>query len=785
MKASSQHRPTQPLILARVLVVQLCPLLVVIGVLVFALSACSVRSPVSESHKRTPGHLQAEAMFQNGVQAYQAGRLSEAARVLSAAEKRYEQLGKKEARIDALLFLAKVQQALGGLEEATSSLQQAVTLGLPDDPPILITYHIQRGNLHLARGDLKTAEDELNQAMSLAAENNLSSLQGAVANDLGNLHQARGDFAKARAAYLRSAQLSQNHARKGTALTNAAKVAVSIGDGPSSWDLAQEASVQIRELPECRLKTFLRISLAETLLKLPSSKYVRDRLALAENLLIKAVEASHVTGDAAFVSHAWGGLGRVAELQGDHEQALRLTHRAVHEAQKASQAASLYRWQWQAGRILQAQGKRKQAISALRQAVWTLATIRQELSCTYAEPQRSFSKAAGEICFQLVRLLLEEDSDKEGNNQAILREVRQLVELLKVYELREYFRDDCLDASRTRSIPLEEVCQSAAVIYPILLKDRTELLVSLPGGLKRFSIPVGRSKLTREVNTFRFHLEKRTTREFMIQARRLYNWLIRPIEGDLDPARIKTLVFVPDGHLRTIPMGALHNGQHFLIEEFATAVTPGLDMTDPVPLSHDLACLVGGISQATQGYPPIPHVERELSFLASSFEHKLLLNQEFQMPAIKSHLAGNDYSIVHLASHGQFRDDINDSFILTFDSRLDLNLLDSFIGFLRFRDTPLEHLTLSACETAAGNDMAALGLAGVAIKAGARSALATLWHINDQASALLVIEFYRQLNQNQCSRGKALRLAKLKLLQNERYAHPGYWSPFLLINNWL
>ena len=81
--------------------------------------------------------------------------------------------------------------------------------------------------------------------------------------------------------------------------------------------------------------------------------------------------------------------------------------------------------------------------------------------------------------------------------------------------------------------------------------------------------------------------------------------------------------------------------------------------------------------------------------------------------------------------------------------------------------------------------LALMGLAGVAIKAGARSALATLWHIDDQASSELVSEFYRQLQDPALSRAKALQRAQLKLLSHWRYEHPGYWAPFLLLNNWL
>jgi CHAT domain-containing protein len=114
-----------------------------------------------------------------------------------------------------------------------------------------------------------------------------------------------------------------------------------------------------------------------------------------------------------------------------------------------------------------------------------------------------------------------------------------------------------------------------------------------------------------------------------------------------------------------------------------------------------------------------------------------------------------------------------------------MDRLSQVVGLFRFRETPLELLTLSACETAAGDDRAALGLAGVAIKAGARSALATLWTVSDEASAVLVTEFYQQLHNASASRAAALQRAQQKLLADRRYQHPAYWSPFLLLNNWL
>ncbi len=162
-----------------------------------------------------------------------------------------------------------------------------------------------------------------------------------------------------------------------------------------------------------------------------------------------------------------------------------------------------------------------------------------------------------------------------------------------------------------------------------------------------------------------------------------------------------------------------------------------------------------------------------------------LENKDFLIPKMQRELTEQTYSIVHIASHGQFVSDVKQSFLLTFNDKLTMDGLERFIGLSQYRENPVELLTLSACQTAAGDDRAALGLAGIAVKAGARSALATLWFINDQASALLISAFYEQLLNPGLSKAKALQQAQLQLLADRRYRHPSYWSPFLLIGNWL
>ena len=126
-----------------------------------------------------------------------------------------------------------------------------------------------------------------------------------------------------------------------------------------------------------------------------------------------------------------------------------------------------------------------------------------------------------------------------------------------------------------------------------------------------------------------------------------------------------------------------------------------------------------------QGFPPLPNVAQELDEIAAIYGGTLLRDAHFVEPEVEEALAQTPYSVIHIASHGEFAGDPENSFLLTYDGRLDMDELQQLIKLSRFRDEPVELLTLSACRTAAGDDRAALGLAGVAIKAGARAALAT------------------------------------------------------------
>ena len=735
-----------------------------------------------------------EKLFEQGVKAFGRGAFEEAASSWSSAASAYERERKPNGRITALVHLAQAQSALGQYRQAVGSLGAALELAEQlGDLRRIASIVAGLGNAHIALGPPETAELYLSRALSVARQVGDSTLTAVILNNRGNLLVTQQKNAEAIAAYKESAELAKQAGHRllrARALTNAAAVLRQTGAAQESRELLDAASDELRGLEATHETAFawINVGLAYRDLR-PSLPASGDLLLIrAAGALTEAAVQADKIGDRRTTSYAWGYLGGLYEAERRHAEALELTRRAILAAQQVNAPESLYRWQWQAGRLLKKLGAVDDAIASYRRAVYTLQAIRQELSIGYGPQPTSFRETIGPVYFELVDLLLQRAGTVRTPAEIApyLIEARETVELFKVAELRDYFRDDCVDTALSKITKLDVVSQTAVVVYPILLPDRIELLVSLPSGLKRVSVPVGIDRLTQEVRQFRRRLEKRTTREYLPHAQQLYTWLIRPLEADLKASGTDTLVFVPDGPLRTIPMAALHDGKQFLISKYAMAITPGLNLTDPRPVKREGAkVLAVGVTEAVQGFPPLPNVLAELEALRSLFPITTLVDREFLVAKFEEKLKEERFTILHIASHGEFSSEPGKTFLLAFDGKLTMDRLDQYIGLFKFRDDPLELLTLSACDTAEGDDRAALGLAGVAIKAGARSAVATLWEINDVAAAGLVADFYRGLQDPSISRAAALQRAQVKMLSDPRYEHPGFWAPFLLINNWL
>jgi CHAT domain-containing protein len=617
--------------------------------------------------------------------------------------------------------------------------------------------------------------------------------ESAVALESGNRLATAGDAEAALAVYeqsLREARARGDERLAVLAAANAAQAAIDAGRLDVARDRLFGASTRVASLTDTAQRARLRIhvgrSYAALAERLPSERSAS--LKAAAGSLRAAEQEAAAAGDERLRSYALGYTAELYERQGRLGDAAGLTRRAIYAAERADAPDALYRWQWQLGRLEVAAGRPDTGLTAYRSTVATLRRIRVQTALAPERGGVAFQRSVAPIYTELVDLLLARAAaSTDGDEQALLVETRDALEDLKVAELRDYFQDPCLEAQRQAAA---ESIPNTVVLYPVLLPDRVEMIVSRAGRLERYRLPVDRDTLSEAARTFRENLEQRNTRRYLTQSHALYDWLIRPIEGALgDGEAPTTLVLVPDGALRTIPFAALRDSEsrRYLIEMHPLAVIPSLTLTDPRPIETEtVRVLAAGISEGVGGFSALPAVGGEVEAVGELYPSETMMNEGFAIERFESELANAPFGIVHIASHGEFGGDPSQSFLLAYDGRMSMDQLSRFIGATRFRaEQPLELLTLSACESAAGDDRAALGLAGVALRAGARSALATLWSVNDQATADFVTAFYGELREPGRSRAEALQHAQIELLKTRHYRHPGYWAPFLLISSWL
>jgi CHAT domain-containing protein len=545
-------------------------------------------------------------------------------------------------------------------------------------------------------------------------------------------------------------------------------------------------------------------------------------------------------------AEALGGLAQLFEDRGQSEDALRIDLEGIRIAESLGARDLLLELEWRRGRLHRSLQQNDAALAAYQRALEHIEAIRLDIPVEYHDGRSSFRETLEPVYLGLADLLLQKAGDSGGpSSSPLLARARTTVELIKQSELEDFLGGRCaVESAKTSN--LEVIEPHTAVLYPIILPDRLELLISNGTELRHFSQPVAAATLQKTVQELAKAL-RYAEPTALVLSQQLYRWMIAPAESWLKEQQVKTLVVVPDGVLRLIPLGALHDGRQYLIERYAVAISPGLSLIEPHPLSQQgNSALIAGMSRpgpvlenlpdsfmASMDVTPnrglqvvksralprisertwaddkshtqemrallrdpqfvnqlreslaLPGVDREIASLQKEVKSKSLMNESFTLQGFKTEVLNNAYSVVHIASHGVFGSSASNSFIMAFDRVIDMDELENILHSDKFKEHPLELLTLSACQTAEGDDRAPLGISGIALKARVRSSLGTLWPVNDDAAARVMAEFYRQLGQKGVSKIEALQKAQLSVLKEAQFQHPFFWSPFILVGNWL
>ncbi len=729
------------------------------------------------------------------------------------AEAAYRQARDEVGRVRSRLNQAQALQRLGFYRRAIAQLaavDQELNLSAKL-APLKITTLQRWGELLRLTGEIPLAKEKLEQGLSLAQQFQQRQKVPSLLLSLGYLAQANDEPETAMNYYQQV--VDDAISLRSPELQAKGKLAqLELYGKQAQWSQSQalwpDILEQLSQLPLRQSTLYQRIRLVQLLTKssgtaTPST----SQLPIFQRIATETLHLADTLGDPRSRAYALGSLGEIQRLQQQWQTAAQNTQAALEIAQALHARDMLWRWQGQLGDIKLQQNDRQGAIAAYRAAVIHLNSLRGDLVAMQPGLQYSFQEDIEPLYRQLISLLLEDtDASAEGQlNEAQQlvedlqgielkpiasspsTEAQQLMENLQLMELEDFLREFCNDAPT--QLPVTDLDPDAAILRFIVLRDRVEILVNFPNQpIQRYRTDIAQVDLDKQLENLRRTLVIRSRRRFLKPSQQLYDELIRPMEAEFAAHHTKTLVFALDGSLQNIPMAALHDGEQYLVERYRVALIPRLRLKDTPALSADQLhnLLAVGISEPRQGFSALPQVGQELADIGQQFpKSQRLQDQAFTETNFRSYLRKQDPAIVHVATHGQFSSRAKETFLLAWDSLIHVGGLDTLIQSASDRGNPgPELLVLSACETAVGDNRASLGLAGVAFKAGARSTLATLWAVNDEASAIFMEQFYQALKQPGTGRADALRQAQRMLLQNPIYKHPIYWAPYVLLGSW-
>lgn len=728
----------------------------------------------------------------------------------------------KRGKIVALGILGEAYRLIGNYDQAIKYLHTAQQVSPKYDFLVLNSL----GNAYKSRAQLHELEaNSANKAGILSKEKEFTNKSAADYNQAREYFQNGIKLAHNQKQTLAEMRGLLNLIQLGSQ-TNETKVI----DDETFNNAHKDALKILEDLPDSETKVYGAIDLAY--LQRHSQRtspftYCQTQMVSSENEALNLLKSSILTSnnlqDNRLQSYANGALGHFWECRQDSKQAIKYTQTAIIAADKNLSAKdSLYLWEWQAGRILDQQNCKEEAIASYQRAFEILEDIRQDILTADRDVQFDFRDVVRPLYRTLARSrldLLAVGAIAEKQHAKELSQVVETIDALKLAELQNYFGNDCI-LSGLNPKPVGELLEDNSTAFnntgflsSIILDSKTGILLQLPNQTTKFqwikdpnqqgtSKILSSDKLQNKIAEFRTGLirgEEEVNYDTTTAAQ-LYDWIIRPFAEDIKPETVKTLVFIQDGFLRSVPMAALYDRQQkkYLVETYAVATIPSLRLTTPKERNHSTqkVLILGLTQQATidgKVFDALFSVPEEVSTVQSLFSnHTDLMDNNFVPESFKQKLEKTTYPIVHIASHAQFGVIPEDTFIVTGkNQKLTINQLENSNRKL----DSVELLVLTACETAVGDDRSTLGLAGVALKVGVKSAIASLWSVTDASTSELVKTFYTNYRNTGISIAEALQKAQIRMINakklppsegiNIKYDNPVYWAPMIAIGNWL
>ena len=765
-----------------------------------------------------------------------------------STEENSEEVSEKSPELPARIQVSvwrsfgDVLRAIGKLKESEIVLEKA--LNLADEPNALAATRLSLGNTYRAWGDLerdRLAEPKYEYIPWRCEVMNLP-------------EEALKYYEKADKKYKSIFNNDESIQEKLWIKSQLNRLSLLLIQ--KKWQEANNLFAQIKfdALPPGQSKVYARINYAKSLAclkqKYPQASHswadithqIHEAIEDAKNLEVKRdLEDRHTS------SYVIGNLGGLYEYLSEIEtkpevpefkelcqkeqefsnKAQCLTQEALYRAQPEKAPDIAYQWQWQLGRLFEARGQREEAIANYEAAIKTLESVRDDLLSINSDVQFNFRDNVEPLYRELVALLL--PVGEKNPSQENLKKAVYYIDSLQLAELENFLRCNLQGDIETVQIQqiskpnerieelftgidqiLDNYPTKAAFLYPILLKGQISVILKLPGKdkLEYLQTQVAKDSVRQTVDNAlesmdcrNLNCNKLNENASIIQEQKntlnkLYQWLIGKLENNLKQEKIKTLIFVSDNEFRRIPMSALFDGEHFVVEkEYATTISSGVQLLkSQASTTNQLkALIVGAIKKRPNLYDIKNEVKEQTYSIRKNLENYQILSEgQFTKENLQREIKKAFYTIIHIIAHGQFSSDPKETYIFTDDESKEINDLkkyylkiNEFSELLQKRDQfkPIDLLFLSSCQTSKGDKRAVLGIAGITIKSGAIGTIAPLWNAETISTRQLVEKFYENLaNQDQVNKAEALRLAQNSLRKEYDYS-PHDWAGFVLVGN--
>ncbi|MEO0645909.1 MAG: CHAT domain-containing protein, partial [Cyanobacteria bacterium J06650_10] len=634
--------------------------------------------------------VKAQLLNVQGRLQLQQGKPEMAWETWTQAELAYAQTDDKLGEIGAQINQSQALQTMGLYRRARLRLE-AVANALQTQPDSKVKAIALKslGTVFQTAGSLAQSQQYLTESLALYQQLGIKYEEAEVLFSLANTLRLMQEYEAAEQRYQEAEALLPVSLLKTKSQLNRFSLLLE----SEKWQVAQQVLPELfREvdvLPASRQAIFSRVNLVESLLTRGNGTQQPITwlsVELTAELLTKGIEQSKTLQDKRAQALALGELSKVYAYTQQWPESQTLAQRALTIAQRDNAQDMAYRWQQQLGKAYHAQGQEADAIASYTDAVETLGNVRRDLLATNADVQYSFRETVEPVYRELVSLLL---LPEEASQQA-LAQARNVIEELQLAEIENYFRSACVDSADES---IDKLDSSAAIIYPIVLPDRVEVVMSLPEQPLRHYRTWQTEQETNSVigELYRYLNPIFSEEKRLSLSKEIYDWLISPVEPLLSEHQIQTLVFVLDGQFRRIPMAALYDGNHYLLEKYGVALTPGLRLLGPhFQNPKPLQALMMGLTESRGGFSALPGVKTEIEQVAASVNAEVLFDEDFTREKLATEVDRLPFPVLHLATHGQFSSDIEETFLLAWDQKISVSDLDGLLRDRKEQASPIE-----------------------------------------------------------------------------------------------